>query len=81
MEKNNSTLLFDFQKALEQDQIIERKIDEKISVYMQEKNDFSKMKEEIIQELKFSIMRDLRPEIYKIVRDCFREIPLNIKII
>lgn len=34
MEKNNSTLLFDFQKSLEQDQIIERKIDEKISVYM-----------------------------------------------
>lgn len=34
MEKNNSSLLFDFQKALEQDQIIERKIDEKISAYM-----------------------------------------------
>lgn len=34
MEKNNSTLLFDFQKALEQEQLIERKIDEKISAYM-----------------------------------------------
>jgi hypothetical protein len=35
--------------------------------------DFSSMKEEIKQEL--------RPELYKIVRDCLKETTLNIKII
>jgi hypothetical protein len=48
--------------------------------YMKQQQDLSTIKEEIKQELRGSLLRELRPEIYSIVRDCLHNTPLNIKI-
>ena len=56
-------------------------IDEKVSAsLMKEKQDLQRMKEEIKQELKQEIRQELRREIYKIVRECLRTEPVNIKL-
>lgn len=79
--KTNQDYFFDYLKRLEEDQLLDEKIDEKLLPYMKEQQDFSKIKEDLRQELRLSLLRELRPEIYKIVRECINETTLNIKII
>ena len=64
-------------KEMEDGTRLETMMDEKITAaLMQGKKDTREIKAEIKQELQ----RELREDIYRIVRECLRTEPLNIKI-
>lgn len=83
-KKTMAEYYFDYQKRIEEEHQLNQKIDNRITQmllpYMKQQQDLSTTKEEIKHELRFSLLRELRPEIYKIVRECLNDTTLNIKI-
>ena len=75
-KKSSAEYYFDYQKKLEQDELIDQKINEKLLPYMKQLKDFFIIKDEIKKE----ILQELQPELQRIIRNAIADTTLNIKI-
>ena len=76
---NLSHAYFQHLKSIEEQLNLERLIDEKISAYMKEKQNQSKIDNQFKEELKRELKEELMLDIRRMVRESFRTEALNVR--